>query len=780
MYTFLLLIRVISSVMEQVLVSGLPIADAGRLFVTALPHVVVLTIPMSFLFGVLVALGRMSSDNELLAIQAGGRSVRALLRPVLLLALALTAFNAALTLFVMPDANRQQREEKVRLYASSAIIRQIQPRVFYDDFPNLLLYIRDKDPQTGTWKNVVLFDRSTPSERRLLVAERGRLIGDDAAVNTPSQHQAGAQSSPWLQLEEVTTHHFSRNEPEKYRLSVNRTQLVKLWTVDRPQVSFTFSLQERTTAELLEELDQPLSSEASADAREDRTLVLVELHKRLAIPAANIVFALLALPLGIGTRSGSRGRGVTISVLVIVLYYILLNHGELIAREGTVPAWFGVWLPNGLLFVVTLPMLLRMGRWLGERRPPFARVRRWLFIRRRASEVARASASSVGMPTLHQPLREPWRLRFPILLDRYILMRLLPPVIAVLVTALALSTALDLADKLDDLAENDVSNAVVFGYYWNMMPRVFVEVTPLALLMAVLIALAMLERNHELTALKAAGLSLYRIVTPILLAAVFAVGAVLIVNEAVVPEASRKRERLEDTIKARSSEGPSPTGLTTADRQWLFSRDGSRLYNFLGYDPTETKMLRVTMFRFDRRHALRFHLTADVVRFADGAWIAESGWLRQVFPDGSTYFRRFERPLELAITEAPDYFGRDFRTADEMSFFELRRYIEAMTSSGYSPTHLKVRWHQKITAPLSALVLVLIALPFGLNRSGGRRFSTMQGIALALALGIAYNLVLEGLAKAATAGYLPAALGAWAPLAIGLLFGLNRLTTLRT
>jgi lipopolysaccharide export LptBFGC system permease protein LptF len=103
-----------------------------------------------------------------------------------------------------------------------------------------------------------------------------------------------------------------------------------------------------------------------------------------------------------------------------------------------------------------------------------------------------------------------------------------------------------------------------------------------------------------------------------------------------------------------------------------------------------------------------------------------------------------------------------------------------MTSSGYSPVRLRVRWHQKLTTPLSVLVLVLIALPFGLNRSGGRRLSTMQGIALALALGIAYNLLLEGLAKAAAASYLPPAVGAWAPIVLGLLFGINRLTTLRT
>jgi lipopolysaccharide export system permease protein len=115
-----------------------------------------------------------------------------------------------------------------------------------------------------------------------------------------------------------------------------------------------------------------------------------------------------------------------------------------------------------------------------------------------------------------------------------------------------------------------------------------------------------------------------------------------------------------------------------------------------------------------------------------------------------------------------------------MSFGELKTYINELQDSGYRPSRLIVRWHQKITYPLSALILVLLALPFGLNRSGGRA-TTMQGVAIALALGIGYFIVLVAiLGKIGEADILPPIIGAWSPVLLAFLLALNRMTTLRT
>ena len=146
-----------------------------------------------------------------------------------------------------------------------------------------------------------------------------------------------------------------------------------------------------------------------------------------------------------------------------------------------------------------------------------------------------------------------------------------------------------------------------------------------------------------------------------------------------------------------------------------------------------------------------------------------AGWVR----DSTSVFIDFE------ITEGPDYFGQEYRRPSEMSVGELASYIRELIESGYRPNKLIVRWHQKFAYPLSAFVMVLLALPFGLNR-GGRRVTTMQGVAVALPLGIVYFMLTALFGRLGEVDVLPPVIGAWAPVVLAILFAINRLTTLRT
>jgi lipopolysaccharide export LptBFGC system permease protein LptF len=176
---------------------------------------------------------------------------------------------------------------------------------------------------------------------------------------------------------------------------------------------------------------------------------------------------------------------------------------------------------------------------------------------------------------------------------------------------------------------------------------------------------------------------------------------------------------------------------------------------------------------------LRFHLFADEVRYENGSWIASVGWFRQIYPDGTDEFREISAPLEVGIPESPAYFGQEYRQPAEMSHGQLRAYINELRDSGYRPVRLVVRWHQKLAYPLTAFIMVFLALPFGLNL-GGRRVSAMQGIAIALGLGIGFYLLNMGLGKMGEAELLPPVVGAWAPTVLAVLFAINRSTTLRT
>jgi len=786
-YTFLVVMRGIFNLIEQILVRGVAMRDALEVLLITLPHIVVLTIPMSFLFGVLLAVGRMNMDNEIVAMQAGGIAARRLLRPIVALGVLLALLNGYLYLVVIPGSGRELRELKFRLFAEAKNLGRIEAGVFHEQLPNVLLYLRDADHDSGEWQDVLFFDSSDPGEERLTLAKRGRMVtaGVDARATTGQMPEV----EQWIRLEDVVTHQFSRSNPETYRINRTKSQLFRPNTSGGGQVRFRLAMGERETWELIdflrggtlrsfEDREDPLNK---TDIEVERRHAAVELNKRLAIPFACVVFAFLALPLGVGSRSGGRGRGFVVSVGVVLFYYLVNNQGEMMAMEGKVPPWLGVWLPNIVLMAVALFLMRRMGRWLGDREKPenpvsrLVKMSRGLWARRPSAE-ARGQAASPHTGSIPvQVQRRRYATRFPALFDRYIVRRLLPPILLVIFSTALLYVVADLSGNVEDMARNRVPAGVILAYYANLVPQVFLDVTPFALMIAVLILLTLLERQQEMTALKAAGISLFRLTIPVLLIAAVAAAGLWILGEAVVPNANREAQRLLDRIKGRET----TRTYRASDRQWLLSRDGESLYNFLRYDDPSDTLIRFTMFRIDEDMELNFYLFSRRVRFLDGAWIADSGWFRQIFPDGTDEFKRITAPMKLEIAEEPGYFGQEYRRPSEMSVGELASYIRELIDSGYRPSKLIVRWHQKFAYPLSAFVMVLLALPFGLNR-GGRRVTTMQGVAVALTLGIFYFMLTALFGRLGEVEVLPPVIGAWAPVVLAMLFAVNRLTTLRT
>jgi LPS export ABC transporter permease LptG len=791
-YTFLLMMQGLFSLAEQIFVRGLPARDAVAVLMVTVPHVVVLTIPMGFLFGVLLAVGRMNSDNEILAIQAGGISIIRLLRPILMIGLLLTGLCCYLFMDLIPNANRELRGLRMRLFTSAKNIGRIEPQVFYEDFPNLLLYVQQVDPTTGTWLNVLAFDSSSSNEERLTLARRGRVVNaetDDGPATEMvgrvevEDGSASRTNEPWILLEDVVTHQLARSDPETYRVNNSVSQLFRPRVQSAGVIRYDRPMRERDTGELVGFLrggeltrTRPMSAE---DRSKQLRLAGLELHRRFSIPGACTVFALLALPLGAGSRSGGRGRGFVLSIGVVLAYYVMNNNGELAALEGKLPVWLGMWLPNMSLTLLALVLMRRMGRWLGERHRGGGlvaiAVRRWRRWRRQRRTGQAVSSGSVTGSIPINLQRRRYGGGFPTLLDRHLIRRLMSPLAMVVASTALLYVVVDLSDRIDDIGANDVPLEVVLAYYWNLVPQVVVDVIPFALLIGVLIVLTVLERQQELTALKAAGVSLFRLMLPVLLVASVGAGAMWVLAESVVPGSNRERERLLDRIKGRST----ARSYRTTDRQWLLSRDDTTFYKFLRYDSSAQTLIRFTMYRVDENMRMRFNLFAHRVRYLNGAWVADSGWYRQIDGDGADRFQRILTPMELGIAEGPNYFGQEYRQPSEMSSRELAGYIHELEDSGYRPDQLMVRWHQKFSYPLSALVMVCLALPFGLNR-GGRRISTMQGVALALGLGIGYFLMVAVFGKLGEAAVLPPIIGAWVPLVLAMLFSINRMTTLRT
>src|SRR5690349_17771651 len=160
-YTFILLLRFLFNSAEMIIRRGLPTSTVGELLLLTLPNIVVLTLPMSLLFGILIAVGRLSSDSELVAMRSSGLSLLTLYRPILFLSALFTLLNTFLMVYVLPWGNHSLQLLMLEI-ATQSISQQVQPRVFYEEWEGKVIYVFETPEGEERWKGVFLAE-SVPS-----------------------------------------------------------------------------------------------------------------------------------------------------------------------------------------------------------------------------------------------------------------------------------------------------------------------------------------------------------------------------------------------------------------------------------------------------------------------------------------------------------------------------------------------------------------------------------------------------------------------------------------
>ena len=332
-----------------------------ELFLCIFPAVFTFTLPMAVLIGVLLGLGRMSADSEIIALTALGIGRRRILLPVGVLAVTGALVTLCMTLWLGPMAYHKYRSLETDLLASQASFA-VQPRVFDERFPKLVLYVNDVSASGTQWHGVFLAEAGGENGSQLTLAENAIVIAE------PKEGKLE------LHLKGGSTHEFSREDPDRYSVtSFGQSD----WPLEVnglvPAQPRELSNSERSLRELLDSHD--------ANWREAR----VELHRRLAFPVACLAFALIAVPLGAQPRRGGRAAGSLIAVIIIASYYLLTVIGAGLARQGALPPFAGIWGANILLAILGLALLPRMEQFRGESRwmTPMVRFRSWARLLRR-------------------------------------------------------------------------------------------------------------------------------------------------------------------------------------------------------------------------------------------------------------------------------------------------------------------------------------------------------------------------------------------------------------
>lgn len=766
-YTSIIVMQTLFDLAGMIIRRSLPASAVGKLLLYSLPHIVVLTVPMSLLFGILIAIGRMSADSEIIAMRALGVSTRTIYTPVFIFSFFVFLLNLYLINVVMPKGNSELQNVRAELLTST-VEKDIKPRVFYDDYENLVIYVNDVDTRTGHWKGVFVSDTrasaaadqatspqavvdraaahsdesvagalSSGSGQRIIVAESGTL-----SVTEPTKQV-------WMNLQNAETHVWDPRKPDRYDRNHNAVQ--RILVADRSMTEVTSgtisrSLREMNLRQLLHQAEQ-----ARRGDRITYNLARVEIHKKFAIPFACIIFGILGLPLGITNRRGGKSSGFSLSIAIILFYYVMINNGEHLAASGAVSPAIGMWSANVLLLGLGIYLMVRANRDVGSRRGEGGIVRRLIGhgiarLNRRRGAQAHVVAEETSS------LLNGLDITFPNILDRYILREFLKILVLVLVSVMALFIIVDYTEIARDVRENNIPFHTIFTYYRFYIFYVLNMTLPISVLVATLVTFGLLSKNNEVTALKSGGVSLYRVAIPIVaIAAVISVGSYLVLDY-VLPYANQRVA----TIK-RKIEGKRPIS-TGAQKQWFYGK-GHYLINFLSYDRDRQELSQVQVFEFSPAD---FRLTRRVyaqnARWNGRAWEFRDGWIRSFLENNISTYAPITTPLALYYPETPEDFETDVRAPDQMTFAQLHRYIAMLRRSGYGAEDLAVKLYTKTSWPVISLVMALIALPFAFKI--GRR-GALYGIGLALVLGLVYWMVFAIFTKFGEVGNLPAILSAW-------------------
>lgn len=326
---------------------GLTRAETLSLLSWILTLIAAPALPLAFAFGSLLAILRLASDLELMALRASGISPTSLLRPALAVGLVVSVVTAWLVLDREPAARLAMRNTFTEIALRGSIIQSGKVRGVGDR----MVYV-DERTRDNRLSGVVIYDGSQAENSYLVVAPRGELLPD-------AERQALT-----LALEQGEIHlDPDGNEPERiamiafdrlrYRIDAASLLHFKAFRLKPEELSLA------KIAETLERIDRGLPI---ADMRwSERSVYAAEWHRRWALVPVPLLFALLSVPLGIVLRRGRRSLGVLYCALATAGYYALLGAGRSLAEDGVVGIALGCWGPN-LLLLVTALFLLRRAR----------------------------------------------------------------------------------------------------------------------------------------------------------------------------------------------------------------------------------------------------------------------------------------------------------------------------------------------------------------------------------------------------------------------------------
>ncbi len=345
------------------------------------------------------------------------------------------------------------------------------------------------------------------------------------------------------------------------------------------------------------------------------------------------------------------------------------------------------------------------------------------------------------------------------LLDKYILREFLRFFLITSISFIALYLLVDFFERFRMFMSNNATPAQMASYFFYSIPIIISLMLPFAILLSTLLTYSFLSKFSEITAMKANGISLYRIALPALGVAAVVSVFLFFFTELVTPASIQKTENI---VKVEVQKQKA-MGFFKQNEIWY--RGHNAIYNFKMFDVEKNILRGITINQLNPDFTLKKRMDAQSAEWKNNQWVFRN-LLVTTFNQTNIPSLEWSKEKVVPIPEGPNDFKIIQKDAEKMGFFELRRYVNKIQAEGYDVSRYLIDLYGKIAFPFVCLILVVIGMSFSVysERSGG----IMQSVALGIFIGASYWVVHAFCMSLGRSGILPVIVAAWAA---NILFG---------
>lgn len=407
---FVFLLQFLMRFIERIVGRGLSLGTIIELIVFNLAWMVVLAVPMAVLVAGVMAFGSMAAANELTAMKAAGVSLGRMIFPVLVLSTLVAVFDLQFNNIILPDANHRAKDLMTDINQKKPSLI-IEPGTFTTDeeIPGYSILARRVNSKTNDLGEVTIYDHSSPNQSRVLTAKTGHLAftpdfrniiltlhdGElhEVFAQQPMNYRRGHFGEYIVQVPASGYDFMHEGESERSGRELSAHDLMtRVHADEASRAREIVSLRQHLTTfaneltgssapllgnapaapakplpikERMRELFAPQhmniqnDEESISQTQDDMDNYLVETHKKYAIPASCIIFALIGVPLGALAKRSGVGAGTGLSIGFFVLYWVFLIGGEKLADRAVITPFWGMWGGDLILLLIGIGLTWR-------------------------------------------------------------------------------------------------------------------------------------------------------------------------------------------------------------------------------------------------------------------------------------------------------------------------------------------------------------------------------------------------------------------------------------